>query len=293
MSAPNLTVEDVENHIPNIRNVEFLDNGGQKTVFTCEINDKPFVLKFIKIADVIDDDDAVQNDIVARAKREIEIMDRCSSPYLVKLGPIRMTEIDINNIRLLYFSEQYIQGIALHKVIREEKLSLQQTIMLAQNIALAIQSLWDIGMIHRDIKPKNVIKRDDGSFVLLDAGIAFDLNSESLTSFGPVGSRLYMSPEQITTPSRSLDFRSDLFLLGILMYEALSQQHPFFQQGMNVTQVMGSIVNITPKQLMEVVPGIPIQLNRLIMRLLAKQPHLRYRSIESLYQELERLKEVI
>lgn len=293
MSAPNISVEDVLRHVPGVAKVNYLDSGGQKAVFTCEINGQSYVLKFLQIADVIDDDDAVQEDIVARAKREIEIMDRCDCPYLVKLGPIRMTEIQINGARLLFFSEEYIEGESLYNIIRREKLSLSQAIDLGINISEAIQNLWSIGMIHRDIKPKNIVKRNDGSFVLLDAGIAFDLNAESLTSFGPVGTRLYMSPEQITNPSRNLDFRSDLFLLGVLMYESLSQEHPFYQRGMNATQVMGGIVNITPKQLKDVVSDIPIQLNRIVMRLIAKQPHLRYRSIEALCKDFVRVKEVL
>ncbi|WP_301171079.1 serine/threonine protein kinase [Brevibacillus nitrificans] len=291
MSAPRISEQDVINNVHGITDVEYLDKGGQKIVFSCKIGASPYVIKFLKIAEDADDEDAIQEDIVARAKREIEIMDRCDCSNLVKLGPIRMTEAKINGERVLFFTEEFIEGVPLHSVIKGQALSFRNTVQLGLDIAAAIQSLWNIRMVHRDIKPKNIVQRGSGSYVLLDAGIAFDLNAESLTSFGPVGTRLYMSPEQIINPSRSLDFRSDLFLLGLTMYESISQQHPFYQGGMDATAVMGSIVHSVPKQVMQLVPDIPPALNRVIMRLLAKQPHLRYKSIDSLRDDLTRILE--
>ncbi|YBV92790.1 serine/threonine protein kinase [Bacillus sp. PK9-021] len=304
-----LTIEDVQLILSNckekITDLEYLDRGGQKLVFKCSINGIPYALKFCDVteAERIDplypnqesDESAGANSIIlSRAQREIDIMDRVDSPTLVKLGPLRLNLVDYNTKKILYFSEEFIPGKDLYSILRENKLSYTQTIDLAIDISTAIHHLWEINMVHRDIKPKNIMLKDNGQFVLLDTGIAFDIQGETLTAaFHLVGTKIYMSPEQLSGYRRELDFRSDLFLLGIVMYEAVTGNHPFYQPGFHTYQIIN---NITTSELIppsHFIKDFPKKLERIIMRLLAKEPHLRYKSCDQLLKQLNGLKETL
>ncbi len=136
------------------------------------------------------------------------------------------------------------------------------------------------GLIHRDIKPANIMWATDRSrFVLLDPGIALDLHGPSLTqAFMLIGTLAYISPEQMdVSRKRSLDFRSDLFAIGIVMYEAAVGEHPFMSINTPVSQVLNGILNRIPQPVSDRIEGFPMDLSNLISRLLGKSPHLRFR----------------
>lgn len=313
MQAPELTEKEALLIIPNhvFQNIKYINKGGQKTVFSCEISGATYALKFLDITPLADDvrdtiqqmgpDDEIepgyltenlQHDVLERAKREIAIMQRCDTPTLVKLGPVGMTLAEFDNKRLLYFTEDWILGEDLHNLFKSGPISIADSIELGLDIATAIMHLWNIRMVHRDIKPKNIMRRTSGTYVLLDTGLAFDLADESLTAaFQTVGTRIYMSPEQLTNYKRELDFRSDLFVLGIVLYEGLCGQHPFYKRGMNSMQIVSNIMLNPLLPLKQLRSDIPDSLNFLIMRLLAKEPHLRFKSCESFIQKLTMIKE--
>ncbi len=92
-----------------------------------------------------------------------------------------------------YFTEEYINGGDLFTILRRVRsISISESIQLGIDMTTAIQNLWSINMIHRDIKPKNIMQRNNGSYVLLDTGLAFDLTDESLTAaFVTVGTPIY------------------------------------------------------------------------------------------------------
>jgi serine/threonine-protein kinase len=167
---------------------------------------------------------------------------------------------------------------------KEEKgtLSVQELVQLSFNISEAINTIWQFSKIHRDIKPGNIMIREtSGEFVLLDMGLVFDLQDESL-SVGIVGTPLYFSPEQMDFSNRRtiMNFRSDLFSLGIVLYEMATGKHPFITASSPTTwDVLGNIANMNPEQPLKYRPDLPQKLNEIIMRLLAKRPALRYRSI--------------
>ncbi|MFS0784916.1 serine/threonine-protein kinase [Shouchella sp. 1P09AA] len=308
MRAPELTVDDIYEILGTnksiISELEYEDRGGQKTVYTCKIDDEKYALKFCDVTEVESkesfyepeqlESDQSDNEVLSRAKREIDIMQRVDSPTLVKIGPIGLNLAEVRDRKILYFSEEYINGADLHKVLTQGRMSFNQIIDLAIDITIAIQKLWDIKMVHRDIKPKNIMRKDDGSYVLLDTGIAFDVQGETLTAaFHLVGSQIYMSPEQLSGYRRELDFRSDLFLLGIVLYEALTGRHPFFERGLNTYQI---VANISSSKLVipsEIITDTPQKLERVILRLLAKEPHLRYKTCDQLLKQLYILKEVL
>jgi serine/threonine protein kinase len=300
MKAPALDIIDVQKVIGDsfkVTEIEQIGQGGQKTVFSCLINGEKFALKFMDVTDVkneegeSDDTDEVKNEVLARATREIDIMNKCDSTSLVKLGPIGLEIREYEGKRLLFFSEEHIDGDDLSTIIKTQTLSEHSIIQLGIDIATAVGQLSTIGMVHRDIKPQNIMQRSNGTFVLLDTGIAFDTTGQTLTkAFHIVGTPIYMSPEQLANARRNLDFRSDLFLLGIVMYQALTGTHPFYTPGFNSIQIVSNITMNPVKKISEIIDTINPKIERVILRLLNKQPHLRYKTTNSLITQLEALR---
>ena len=293
MPFPNLTAQLVQQAVPDASNIVYLDRGGQKVVFSCTINGKPYALKILQPhphplnADA-NADPVSLDDVTARAHREVATMKECSTPHLVKIGPIEMRTIQIEGEDLLCFSEELIDGLPLNKLLKQSgPLAAADVIQLGQDIATAIEALWQKRKIHRDIKPGNIMRRLSGGFVLLDLGLVFDLNDESY-SIGPVGTHIYFSPEQMDFANRRqvLDFRSDLFSLGITMYQMVTGIHPFVANATSSWDVVNHIRNLQPSPPNQVKPDLPEALSDIIMRLLGKRPSLRFRSIDKLQRAL-------
>lgn len=239
-------------------------------------------------------DSETLDDVTARAQREVETMQQCSTPHLVRMGPIGLTVGTIGTNHILFFTEELIEGLDLRVHLRDRgPLSVDELVRLARHMAEAIQALWQLVKIHRDIKPGNIMRRDsNGEFVLLDMGLVFDLQDESL-SLGPVGTPRYFSPEQVDFMNRRsvMDFRSDLFSLGIVLYEMATGRHPFITpSALSTWDIVGNIRGMQPQPLSSLRTDIPQELNDIILRLLAKRPALRYRSIELLQRALDQVR---
>jgi serine/threonine-protein kinase len=196
----------------------------------------------------------------------------------------------VNGQDIVFFSEEWIEGETLSQMLASnQQLPTDEVVKLADNVTRAIKAVWSARKIHRDVKPSNIIRRDsNGDYVLLDMGIAFDVDDISLTEpLVMVGTVPFFSPEQANySMRRQMDFRSDLFALGSVLYLASTGRHPFHKQGMNSTQTFISILTDTPSRPSDIHPDFPDSLERIIMRLLAKRPHLRYRTFDQLLDAL-------
>ena len=196
-----------------------------------------------------------------------------------------------NNQNLLFFTEEWIEGYDLKRKLENDgPFSYNDTIKLGIDIAQAIEELWKHSKIHRDIKPGNIVyDKNSGQYILLDMGLAFDLEDKSLTAYGYIpGTKIYFSPEQLSIDKkRFMDFRSDLFSLGIVMYECVTGVHPFYVRGMSDDSLFHSILNDVPKRPSEYRNDMIKELDYIIMRLLGKSPHLRYRTCQQLIESLE------
>lgn len=296
MPFPNLTAQEVQQAVPEAANVIFLARGGQKVVFSCTINGEPFALKLLQprlrpLAQPQASDATGElsvDDVTARAQREVATMKECNTPHLVKIGPIEMRQVQIGGEDLLCFCEELIDGDPLNKMLQQSgPLAPAEVIQLGQDAASAIAALWSKNKIHRDIKPGNIMRRRAGGFVVLDLGLVLDLDDDSY-SLGPVGTQIYFSPEQMDFANRRqvLDFRSDLFALGITMYEMATGNHPFKLSAQTSWDVWINIRNHLPTPPRQVRPEISETLSDIIMRLLGKRPALRFRSIEKFQQAL-------
>jgi eukaryotic-like serine/threonine-protein kinase len=268
--------------------------GGQKYVLKCIIDANEWLLKLIPIDSELDEAvEAGQSmaSVALRAEREVEILRSAARPTIVALGPIELTSAEIEGNPWLYFTEEFVDGVDLQEQIRQDgPLETTLVVKLARDISDAIGFLWESKKIHRDIKPPNILwaTNRDG-FVLLDPGIALDPSAPALTAANAiVGTPAYFSPEQADFSKRdSMDFRSDLFALGIVLYEAATGTHPFMtEHGVSPATVVGRIIKDSPTAPHLVNADVPETVSELIMRLLNKPPHLRFRSVDQLHRAL-------
>lgn len=286
---PVLTPGEVATVVTSAKEIEPIGSGGQKVVFRARIDGGVYALKFALLPPDVESDDLSSSDVAARAAREVETMRDCSSPFMVKLGPVGLTFVTIGHQKLLYFSEEFVDGDNLRTLLDQQgTLAPSEVVQLGIQISSAIQELWALGKIHRDIKPGNIMRRrQTGDFVLLDAGLAFDVAGESLSAGFLVGTKPYFSPEQFDYNSRRiLDFRSDMFSLGVTLYEALTGRHPFWVRGDSSPSLFTKIRTHNPPAPGTIMSRVPPPLDRVVLRMLGKFPHLRYRKCEQLIAAL-------
>ncbi len=191
-----------------------------------------------------------------------------------------------------YIAMELLDGRFLDTLLRTgEALSWQQVRGIAMQLADALELAQRNGVIHRDIKPANIVWLPREQKVkITDFGIAHvdDVTQSEATQVGQiVGTPQYMSPEQIT--GRTLDARSDLFSLGVVLYQLLSRQRPF--SGDTVAALTYQIAHQKPRPLGEVVSGVPAALTDIVDRLLAKDPAERYQSAQELSAALNAIRQ--
>jgi len=296
MPPPNITVEQVAQIIPGMSAIEVLDQGGYKIVFSGNIRGVKYAVKFLRpnSSETGEANSEYLDEVTARARREVETIEQCNTPHLVKMGPYGLMATDITGEPLIYYTEEFIEGSNLKQYHRDHgNFSVRELVNLALHISSAIEALWAFSKIHRDIKPGNIMRRSsNGEYVLLDMGLVLDLQDESLSS-APMGTPLYVSPEQMDFNNRRtvMNFRSDLFSLGIVLYEMATGRHPFITVDATTTwQVIGNIINLDPLPPIDIRSDLPQTLSDVIMRLLAKRPALRYRSIALFQRALQGVK---
>jgi len=285
--------------IPQIESIEMrLKPEGQKTVFKCNIDGTPYALKFLGYNKVtLRENEEMTFDpyqeAIARAQREIQIISTCKSPNMVKMGPLGLTETEFLGEKVAYYTEEWIDGKDLFFIISEKgKLDIADVKLLGLNIAEPIKELAGMRKLHRDIKPKNIMMRESTKdFVLLDMGIAFAFDEQSITlKYYVVGTLPYFSPEQFDfTKRREMDFRSDLFSLGIVLYEAATGKHPFIEPDIDKEDIPERICNYEPPLPSTLNKEIPKTLDLICKRLLEKKRHMRYRSCDSLIEDLKNI----
>jgi serine/threonine-protein kinase len=192
-----------------------------------------------------------------------------------------------------YIVMQYIPGKSLDKVIAEGPASLQLVLSAGIQIADGLSAAHQLGIFHRDLKPANVMLTDGGLIKILDFGLARKLSLDE-ADFDPAspgrrtppnpeatytargGTIAYMAPEQFVTGRSSV--QSDVFALGLILYELVSGRHPFHRPDAAEFQTIRATQFADPPDLREIVPDLPVELESVILRCLEKQPSARFSS---------------
>ena len=300
MRRPKETIseKDVNELVPGGTIVGKVVKGGQKAVVPIKLNGEKVALKILFL-DSVDPNESEPNEAASappfaeareRIRREVRILAGVSIPQLARTGPVPLGEGVVDDCKVLFYSEEWVDGVDLGTLVaRHERLSSEDTIKLGLDVTTAIEWLWAHSKVHRDIKPGNIMKRSDGGFVLLDLGYALDLRDRSLTNAGfVVGTPRYFSPEHLDLKrKRNMDFRSDIYCLGVTMYEASTGNHPYYRGGMDGDAIIRSVLESIPTPPADLTPGFPTGLSNIIMRMMAKFPHLRYQSCAKLKSALE------
>ncbi|MGH8667658.1 MAG: serine/threonine-protein kinase [Burkholderiales bacterium] len=184
-----------------------------------------------------------------------------------------------------YMAMEFIEGAELRSLIGEGRaMPVSQSVSIAAQVAEGLAYAHQHGVVHRDVKPANIMVINDGPVKITDFGIArMRAATDELTQTGMMlGSPKYMSPEQVI--GKRADHRSDLFSLGVILYELLTAGAPF--NGENVTALMYQIVNFAPPAPSAVNPAVPELLDYIVAKMLAKPLEERYQSAQDLAQDL-------
>ncbi|MEE9131478.1 MAG: bifunctional serine/threonine-protein kinase/formylglycine-generating enzyme family protein [Phycisphaerales bacterium] len=230
---------------------------------------------------------------VARFRHEARAIASLLHPNIV---PIHTVGED-NGIH--YIVMEYVKGISLDDRLKElrnvldpagrstrtKSSYLQSTVTLIAQVADALEHAHQHGIIHRDVKPANILIDQDGEPRLADFGIAKNLAEEGLTDPGSItGTCRYMSPEQASAAGTSIDHRTDIFSLGVVLYESISLQLPF--DGETPEQILSQVISKRPRRVRSYNPTISRDLETICHKAIEKDPKDRYQTAAHLAADL-------
>jgi len=229
----------------------------------------------------------------ARFEREARAVAALNHPNIVTIHAVEEAD------GVPFFAMEYVEGRTLAQMIPPRGLPLDELLRIAIPLSDAVGAAHQRGILHRDLKPANVMVTAENRVKVLDFGLA-KLKEAVLSEdvgAGPtvattgegriLGTAAYMSPEQ--AEGKTLDQRSDVFSLGILLYEMATGQRPF--KGDTAVSVLSAILRDAPGSVTDLRPDLPRDLARIIKRALTKDPERRYQSAKDLRNDLETLKE--
>ncbi len=198
---------------------------------------------------------------------------------------IHVYEVDEVNGRP-YFAMEHVEGHSLHHYCHKESMDLNQIVEIAVQLAQGLGEAHRAGIVHRDIKSTNIIIDRSGRARILDFGLATVKDGDELTRSGStLGTVSYMSPEQVA--GKDVDKRSDLFSLGIVLYELIAGHTPFRRDNQGAT--LKAILSDSTEPLARFKKDVPDWLEHIVSKLLEKDREIRYQSAEDLIADLKKL----
>ncbi|UCD17094.1 MAG: protein kinase, partial [Candidatus Zixiibacteriota bacterium] len=237
--------------------------------------DRRVALKFLPRQFISD------KDAKARFKREAQAAARLDHSNIVTIYEVS------EHLGRPFLAMQHVEGQSLQDSIKEKELPINAVIDLLIQICQGLREAHEAGIVHRDIKPSNIILDRNGRPKLLDFGLATIRGAERLTKSGStLGTIGYMSPEQIR--GDEIDARSDLFSLGVVLYEMITGRAPFAAE--YDAAVMHSILHETPEPLEQYRSDIHIGIQGIIDRAMDKDPQTRYQHVDDLLADLKRVR---
>ena len=260
--------------------LEVIGRGGMGTVYKAR---DPLIGRLVAIK-MLTGAYSDNPDLLKRFYREVQSTGSLQHPNIVTVYDLG----DQDGIP--YFVMEYLEGVSANVVIHQRsQLSVQQKLNIAIEVCRGLAYAHQRGIVHRDIKPGNIMLLKDGGVKIVDFGIA-QIANESLTATGQVlGSLTYMSPEQVN--GYTVDARSDIFSLGAVLYELLAYRQPF--QGKDTASTLMKIIHDSPPPIEEVAEPYRSQLQEILSRALAKDRAQRYQTADALADDLRKLSEPV
>ncbi len=257
---------------------ELIGVGGMAEVYkgVDVIDNKPVAIKILK------KEYAENEEFLRRFRNESKAVAVLSHPNIVKIYDMGFSE------KLQYIVMEYIDGITLKEYIEEEKvLTWKDTVHFVIQILRALQHAHDKGIVHRDIKPQNIMMFSDGTIKVMDFGIAKFSREEGRTATDQaIGSVHYISPEQAR--GDVTDAKSDIYSVGAMMYEMLSGKKPFDSDNPVAIAVMH--MNDIPERPRAINPNIPDGMEEIVLKAMEKAPEDRYHTTGEMIADIERFK---
>ena len=227
-------------------------------------------------------DFAAQPELAARFLAEIRTLATLEHPNIAQLR----TAFQYQNHFVMVM--EYVEGSTLEKLASAGRIPLEQMLDYASQALAGLSYAHSHGVTHRDIKPANIMVTSHGVAKLMDFGIAKSTEDMQLTRPGTtMGSVYYMSPEQVQ--GGAIDARSDIYSFGVTLYEMFTGRKPFVSESSYT--VLNAQINEAPRPLVEVNPDLPVGLNNIVLKAMAKDPAARFQTAEDFREALRGLRE--
>lgn len=255
--------------------LELLGEGGMGAVYKARDRelDRPVALKLIR------PEMASSPSILARFKQELLLSRQVTHKNVIRIYDLG----DADGVK--FITMEFVEGRDLRAMIHEKKkFSPEEAVEIIQQVCQALEAAHAVGVIHRDLKPQNIMRENTGRILVMDFGLARTIEGDGMTQVGAlVGTMEYMSPEQAL--AKELDQRSDLYTLGLILYELLTGKMPF-----NAESALASLIKRTQERAVPVSDHdqkIPGALSGIVSKCLERDPNLRYQSANELLRDLE------
>ena len=271
--------------LPNIKNYaiqELVAEGKHTMIFRAlsKIDQRSVIIKLLKA-------ESVGPKNVEQLTHEFNMMSKVHSPYVVRALEL----VPVQNSLILVMED--FNGKPISQLLEEEEWDLLLALETAINIASAVGDIHHQNIIHKDLKPQNILfNLATKETKIIDFGIATQLSREMQTALNPEqmkGSIAYMSPEQTGRMNRSIDYRSDLYSLGVTLYQLFTKRLPF--EANSALELIHMHIAQQPQAPNEVNDAIPQVLSEIILKCMSKEAEHRYHSAYGLRYDLEKCRE--
>lgn len=261
--------------------IEYRGKGSFGTVYKCQKNSHIYAMK-IFARDYVDAEFAKGED--NRVTREIEALKKVDSKYVSRYIDDGM--FTDNGWEYIYVIMDFVEGRDLAQIMKTKRFSVDEALSIFEQILSGIESIHSQRLIHRDLKPANIYMLANGDIKILDFGLSKLIDYTSITNTGEqLGTPLFMSPEQISD-SKNIDYRSDYYALGVILFELLTGQSPYGTVSSR-EELYYKIKMEPPISVRFFIPTINNSIDNLLLELLQKENYKRPNTIEDIRKYIQ------
>ena len=259
---------------------QVVGRGGMGTVYRAEHKETGEICAVKALAPTYAHDDHFR----ARFESEIKALLKLDHPNIVRLISYGQNEGN------LFFAMELVDGKSLFQLQREGyRFDWREILKIGKDIALGLRHAHDRGVIHRDLKPGNLLRSSKGENKITDFGIAKNFGSSQNTGENVLGTMDFMSPEQ--AKGQPVTFKSDLYSLGTVMFTLLSGKPPF--KANSVEESLRNLTKVPPPRVSSIAPDVPDEIDQLIRQLMDKDPSKRVQTAQALLHRIEEIEQTL